>query len=94
MKTKINPESGDSGRPYAHLLPIVQFIVGHGNEAYKSEFFYNTQDGWRCDLKQLIDLDEVENNFDLPDTVIINRIIGVRVEWHLNKGITLKKTTS
>lgn len=91
MKTRIESESGDSGRPYGHLLPVVQFIIDHGNEAFRPELFYNTQDGWRCDFKRPINLDEVENNFDLPDTIIINRkdnVIWCKKSWIEIQGLS------
>ena len=64
-----NPESSDPARPFAHLLPLVSFLIEGGNAARTDPPFFKDVDGWRCDLERPIDFDGVRANLKLPDSI-------------------------
>ncbi len=72
MKIKINSQSDDSARAYAHLIPIVEALVEAGNKWRGNSMFYLDVDGWRCDLYQPIDFGLLTIKFDLPKSILIS----------------------
>ncbi len=83
-KITIASESNDPMRPFAHLEPIVRKLVELGNEFSYGNGFYQSQDGWRCDLKKPIDFVAVRTFFDLPGAIELvekNGIIWCRNSW-------------
>jgi hypothetical protein len=71
QETQITAESPDSGKPYAHLLPIVNRLIELGNEPVRKDVFYLSQDGWRCDLKKPIDFQVIRQEFLLPNSIVL-----------------------
>jgi hypothetical protein len=88
MKTKIKKESDSLDSPFVHLLPIVRFLIEQGNEPIDPRVFYNTQDGWRCDLKHRINFETIKTNFDLPESIVLNENKGVI--WCRNSWIEIQ----
>lgn len=80
VKTIIDTASTDENQPYAHLIPLVQFICKNGNyfsppvgKSIPNEFgFYQDKDGWKCDFFNPIDFNLVQNNFIFPSTISLN----------------------
>lgn len=66
---KITISEGDEGRPYAHMLPIVELLLRHGNGLAENGPFYQDRDGWRCDLCRPIDFQLVRSSFILPSSI-------------------------
>jgi len=69
--TRIDQRSTEAGKPYANLLPIVEFLVSRGNIAIEGGFVL-TQGGWGCLLERPIDFDAVRAEFETPPTVILS----------------------
>ena len=65
---KIDTWSSEPGRPYANLEPIVDALVGGGNELV-SRGFQATRAGWECRLAKQIDFEMVASRFSLPPNV-------------------------
>jgi len=64
----IPTRSGDPARPYANLLPLVETLIAAGNELVDDGFLMNP-DGWRCRLRQPLDLQLVREKFNLPENI-------------------------
>lgn len=81
------PAEGDP--PYAHLLPIVQVLVRHGNSpiAHSSLVptgpcgFYMDKDGWICELRDRLDVGLINRHFRLPSTIRLDPR-GKRLDCH------------
>jgi hypothetical protein len=63
---KITLSDGDKESTYAHMLPIVELLLRHGNALAENGPFYQDRDGWRCDLCRPIDFQLVRSSFILP----------------------------
>lgn len=63
--------SADPSRPYANLLPLVDFLTGLGNFALDGGFILNP-DGWRCRLRDRIDFEAVRSEFNFPANVTLS----------------------
>lgn len=66
-KTTIS--EGTDDQPYAHLIPIVELLLRHGNDLAESGPFYQDRDGWTCDLCRPIDFQLVRSSFALPSSI-------------------------
>ena len=64
----VDRESADSARPYANLLPILDFLVQHGNRALDGGFILDP-DGWRARLEKPIDFVAVRRAFQVPSSI-------------------------
>lgn len=69
-RIRIEKWSADA-RPYANLLPLVEALANHGNEA--SGPFVLDQSGWWCRVARPIDFDFIDANFDLPPSITLGR---------------------
>jgi len=73
MKINIqrSPENNESG--YAHMQPIVDFLLKNGNElTHANSKWGSDRTGYVCWLKKPIDKTLVLQHFNLPDTIIIS----------------------
>jgi hypothetical protein len=68
---EIADASPDENRPYANLLPIVNFLSSHGNVPTDGGFILNP-DGWRCRFDKPLDLNAVRSSFRLPKNVTVS----------------------
>lgn len=64
----IEPESQDPDRPYANMLPILDFLLRHGNRPLDGGFILNP-DGWRARLEKPIDFAGIRHAFQLPASI-------------------------
>jgi hypothetical protein len=82
----------EDGPPYAHLLPIVDALVRHGNSPVTPDNlsptgphgFYMDKDGWRCDLRDRLDVGLIARTFDLPPTITVDprgKSLSCRQTW-------------
>jgi hypothetical protein len=61
------------------LEPLVRFLIESGNQPARSSptqdelGFYATQGGWHCDLRSPINFELIEEQFQLPASVKIDR---------------------
>ena len=74
MKIKIHSFSSEwpyeeHAIAYAHLEPIVDALIGDGNEVTINTKFYMTRDGWRCDLKKPINFVLLREKFEFPKSI-------------------------
>lgn len=69
VRTAIGARSSDPAKPYAHLLPLVSFLIERGNAATTDPPFSRDADGWRCDLERPIDFDGIRASFEFPDSI-------------------------
>lgn len=72
---EIQAVSSNRQRPYANLVPIVDFLVANGNRlgdfssTNGDHGFFGTQGGWQCDLALPIDFALIADTFALPDSI-------------------------
>jgi hypothetical protein len=74
-------EQSAVGEPaYYHLRPLVQALIQGGNRPSEGAppladalGFYPTQGGWICDLQNPIDFDLIEQRFQLPRSIRLDR---------------------
>lgn len=89
MKLKIQslPTKGEAD--YSHLIPIVQLLLSRGNKLSSKTMFYKDKDGWRCDLVNPIDFNALLEQFDIPESIFLNRDLNAilcRNTWIEIKG--------
>ncbi|MDT7570251.1 MAG: hypothetical protein QOE05_425 [Actinomycetota bacterium] len=72
-KRRIDEDPPAGGPNYAHLVPLVEGLIEHGNELAnppsKGGVFGGDQGGPVAFLTKRIDWDWVQENFELPDLV-------------------------
>lgn len=71
MKTVIEPYS-KNGKDYEHLSPVVEFLSKQGHESNNDFLWGNNRTGYFCHLKGNIDFALLRENFEFPDTVVVN----------------------
>jgi hypothetical protein len=68
---RIEAEPPSGAPPYAHLVPLVEALIEHGNELAHPPtdggVFSVNQGGWVAYLRKRIDWPWVEENFELPE---------------------------
>jgi len=63
-----------SGKPeYAHLQPVVDWLLSHGNELAYDFMWGNNRTGYFCHLKRDIDFEGLEKNFKFPESIVIDK---------------------
>lgn len=80
MTTAINPESPPGAKPYEHLKPIVRALMAGGNAPSKAHGsipidelgFYHDRSGWICVLRDPLDFELIDVEFELPPSIKIN----------------------
>ena len=77
MTRRIEADPVSQGRPYTHLVPLVQALIDHGNPLAKlgsnGELFCPSQGGWVAYLSGRIDWSWVQATFELPDDLTYDR---------------------
>lgn len=75
MQSKISIDSyPKNGEPdYNHLQPIVDFLLTKGNESANNYLWGNNRTGYFCHLRNDIDFDEIQERFDFPESIKINK---------------------
>jgi hypothetical protein len=68
---EIAPGIDGSPLPYSNLLPVVEFLVAHGNPTMDGGFVMNP-DGWRCRMSKTIDMAALRASFVFPDTISLS----------------------
>lgn len=71
-KIKIEPYPPVGEPEYAHLQPVVDFLLAHGNRSSNSFVWGNNRTGYFCHLKNDIDFEALKSKFDFPDSIKIN----------------------
>lgn len=70
MKKITIPDIGPADGPvYAHLQPIVDYLLKNGNRLSHDFFWGSNREGYFCHLDKPIDFAALENAFILPKTV-------------------------
>lgn len=67
----IDGVSTNPDAPYANFAPIVDRLVELGNLAVDGGFILS-QGGWYCRLERSIDVNAVEDTFELPPSIKIS----------------------
>lgn len=70
INIKPYPSSGDPD--YAHLQPVVDFLIGRGNTSVNDYLWGVNRTGFFCHLANEIDFEELRANFTFPDSVKLN----------------------
>lgn len=66
-----------TGRPrYALLDPILDLLLANGNELATTYRWGSNPTGYFAILKNPIDFDLIEANFELPESIILNKRYG------------------
>lgn len=55
--------------PYAHLQPIVDLLLKHGNQSAYEFLWGENRTGFFCHLSKPIDFDLIDRTFELPESV-------------------------
>jgi hypothetical protein len=76
-RTRIEADPPEGEPEYAHLLPLVEALIQHGNELARpsadGRLFSGDQGGPVAFLRGRIDWTWVQEHFDLPDLVRYDR---------------------
>jgi hypothetical protein len=64
-------EGSDSGRPYSHLLPIVEAEESWGNRA--RDTFREDKTGWHMTMERPLHIDRLSDTFVFPPNVTLGR---------------------
>lgn len=59
--------------PYAHLEPLVDFLINNGNSLARSYRWGENRTGYVCFLAEPIDFDLIEKEFSLPSYIRLVR---------------------
>ena len=65
--------------PYAHLDPIVDYLLANGNKLAYDFRWGSDREGFYCHLLDPIDFDGLERNFVFPSTIRMGRARNVIV---------------
>ena len=71
-KIKIAPLPSVGEPECAHLQPVVDFLLEHGNKSSNSFVWGSNRTGYFCHLQNDIDIDGLRSIFDFPDSIKIN----------------------
>ncbi|HVI59377.1 MAG TPA: hypothetical protein VM619_10995 [Luteimonas sp.] len=78
MTVSIPKRKLDLGKRGDALLdPVVDLLLAHGNRLAETYRWGANPTGYFCLLDQPIDFDLVESSFDVPDTVTLDRRLGI-----------------
>jgi hypothetical protein len=69
VKQHIEAYSGDA---YAHLDPVVDFLLSHGNVLATQRRWEQDRDGWFCQLQKPIRFDLVREHFEFPRSILLS----------------------
>lgn len=78
----------DRSHPHLHLQPIVDLLVAHGNEV-DGGGFRPPQGGWECTFRDMIDLDLIRRECELPDSISLSQqesSLFDRLSWSVIQG--------
>ncbi|MCX6900057.1 MAG: hypothetical protein NT105_15335 [Verrucomicrobia bacterium] len=75
MKQRI--ESSDTSwppasAPYAHLDPVIDFLLLHGNALTTPRRWEKDKDGWYCQLRRPIRFDLLRDHFDFSQSILLS----------------------
>ncbi|WP_444887000.1 hypothetical protein [Microbulbifer sp. JMSA008] len=88
MKKIVNSYMG-KGRDYDHLSPVVDFLLGQGLVSNNDFLWGNNRTGYFCHLKGDIDFSLLRDNFEFPDSIVLNedlQTIDCQITYSLIKG--------
>lgn len=69
MRILVKSKSENVREPYAHLMPIIQELIKHGNEVIDKEIFKLYTHDVVCFLKRPIDFDVLESTVEFPANI-------------------------
>jgi hypothetical protein len=70
VKQSVLLDPPDWGRPYGHLLPVVDVLVAGGNRVTRGGF-HKDVDGWRCELVDPLDFELLRKRFRFPESICL-----------------------
>ena len=72
-KIKLLNDAPRWAMPYAHLDPVVDFLLDHGNRLAHDFRWGSNREGFFCHMAFPIDFEQLQSAFDFPSTILLGR---------------------